>query len=262
MGFIGTPVVERAAGGASFGYWIVDRCGEDVPAHGHCEAHIMWAVGGAYETSADRSAGRDTDILIYNPPGTYHADRFLSRGGFFTLKIERPPDTYENGAMPSQPECCDDEALRAVLRRLGRECVNWTDESEEIAEALCLEAIALVASETVARQRPPWLSRACDRLRDESNVSVKKLANDCGVHATHFIRSFRRFQRCTPGEYARAHRLEAAMRVLSTGKASIAETALATGFSDQSHLTRRFREAYGLTPGTYRAAMGLAPTER
>jgi AraC-like DNA-binding protein len=34
---------------------------------------------------------------------------------------------------------------------------------------------------------------------------------------------------------------------------SLADTAFACGFSDQSHMTRQFKRAYGLTPSRWRA---------
>lgn len=256
MGFIGAPVIERAADGATFGHWIVNRCGADVPKHGHTDAHFMWAISGWYETSADLNSGRDDDVLVYNPPGTFHGDRFLSGGGFFVLNIEPALGAHEVRTLPSEPRCMDSQALRAVLRRLGRESVNWDADSGETAQALCLEAISIAANEDAERAQPRWLIAACERLREEKTAPVATLAGDAGVHPTHFIRSFRRHLRCTPGEYARAFRLEAAKRSLSQGGMSIAEAAQAHGFSDQSHLTRRFREAYGVTPGEYCAAIG------
>jgi AraC-like DNA-binding protein len=47
-------------------------------------------------------------------------------------------------------------------------------------------------------------------------------------------------------------RLQRARRLLLQG-VSLAEAAFACGFADQSHLTRQFRRAYGVTPGRWRA---------
>jgi AraC-like DNA-binding protein len=45
-------------------------------------------------------------------------------------------------------------------------------------------------------------------------------------------------------------RLARARRLLAEGK-SVSWVAYECGFADQSHLNRRFREHYGLTPGAF-----------
>jgi AraC-like DNA-binding protein len=44
-------------------------------------------------------------------------------------------------------------------------------------------------------------------------------------------------------------------KVLLASGVSIAETALAVGFADQSHLTRCFKRVMGITPGQYTAGL-------
>lgn len=45
-------------------------------------------------------------------------------------------------------------------------------------------------------------------------------------------------------------RLDAVRRMLLTGT-SLAHAATAAGFADQSHMTRHFSRAFGLTPGRW-----------
>jgi AraC-like DNA-binding protein len=56
-----------------------------------------------------------------------------------------------------------------------------------------------------------------------------------------------------PLAYRMQLRLKAAKRMLGLGEAP-AEVAAALGFADQSHLTKRFKGAYGVTPGHFAAA--------
>ena len=56
----------------------------------------------------------------------------------------------------------------------------------------------------------------------------------------------------TPTAYLRTVRIQAARRLLSTTNRALADIAHETGFTDQSHFTRCFRETTGLTPGDYR----------
>jgi len=54
----------------------------------------------------------------------------------------------------------------------------------------------------------------------------------------------------SPHAYPTQLRLKRARELIDGGQ-SIADAALLAGFSDQSHLTRRFKKSYVLTPGLY-----------
>jgi AraC-like DNA-binding protein len=69
-------------------------------------------------------------------------------------------------------------------------------------------------------------------------------------------RAFRTAYGIAPSDYQRQVRLAAARRLIASGK-PISQAAAATGFADQSHLTRWFTRYYGITPGAYRHASPL-----
>jgi transcriptional regulator GlxA family with amidase domain len=105
------------------------------------------------------------------------------------------------------------------------------------------------------------LRTACDYLGDrpERNVGLDELATAAGIGKFRLIRLFRERTGLPPHALHVAHRIRAARRLLERGH-SIAATAAATGFADQSHLHRHFRRSLGMTPGEYqRHFMGLAP---
>jgi AraC-like DNA-binding protein len=96
------------------------------------------------------------------------------------------------------------------------------------------------------------LRLACDYLGDrpERNVSLEELAAEAGIGKFRLIRLFRERTGLPPHALQVAHRIRAARRMLEAGD-TIAETAAATGFADQSHLHRHFQRSLGLTPGEY-----------
>jgi AraC-like DNA-binding protein len=63
---------------------------------------------------------------------------------------------------------------------------------------------------------------------------------------------FRHHVGCSIGEYLRRRRIRRAERLLAEPAMSVAAIALETGFCDQSHFTRVFKRATGMTPGAYR----------
>jgi AraC family transcriptional regulator len=85
---------------------------------------------------------------------------------------------------------------------------------------------------------------------------LQQVATEAGVHPAHLARVFRRHHRCTIGSYLRRLRLDAACRQLVSGERPLADIALAAGFADQSHFSRLFRAATGVTPTHYRRSRG------
>ena len=83
-------------------------------------------------------------------------------------------------------------------------------------------------------------------------ISMAKMAQMAGLSSTHFNRRFLQILRMTPMQYLRTVRIQAAQRLLTTSSKSLITIADEVGYTDQSHLTRRFREATGMTPAAYR----------
>ena len=121
--------------------------------------------------------------------------------------------------------------------------------------------LLLLRTEPRARaDRAMWLGRVTERLRSEfvRPPSLAALAADCGVHPVYLCAAFRAAHGCSPGQYVRRLRIEHARRLLTTTRQTISAIAFASGFSDQSHLTRHFRAATGMTPGEYRRRVSSA----
>ena len=66
----------------------------------------------------------------------------------------------------------------------------------------------------------------------------------------HLVRVFRAATGLPPHAYLTQVRLQHAKRLLAAG-ALIAWVAADTGFTDQSHLARHFKQVTGVTPGQY-----------
>jgi transcriptional regulator of acetoin/glycerol metabolism/AraC-like DNA-binding protein len=102
---------------------------------------------------------------------------------------------------------------------------------------------------------PPAAMRRIQEYVD-ANVSqpmeLRVLAGIAGLSVFHFAREFKRTAGITPHAYLLGKRIEQAKSLLSRSDLSLAEIALASGFSDQSHFTRRFRQTLGTTPGEFR----------
>lgn len=113
---------------------------------------------------------------------------------------------------------------------------------------------------TAPRRPPPGNEpRAVARAREllESQLadppSLEALAAAVNLSPFHFARVFRQATGLPPHAWLKQRRLSRARELLKSGLPA-SEVAFALGFADQSHLSRQFKQAYGVTPGAYRQA--------
>jgi AraC family transcriptional regulator len=104
---------------------------------------------------------------------------------------------------------------------------------------------------------PRALRRVCEYIEAhlQENISLQVLADIAGKSKHHFARAFKQSEGLPPHEYLVQHRVRRAQELLTGTNLPLAEIALASGFSDQSHCARRFRKHVGLTPSRYRWLM-------
>lgn len=84
-------------------------------------------------------------------------------------------------------------------------------------------------------------------------VSMREMAELAKLSATHFNRQFIHLFGMPPTRFLHSLRVEKARQMLLCSERGIGEIAVETGYHDQSHFTRHFREITGLTPGRFRA---------
>ena len=100
----------------------------------------------------------------------------------------------------------------------------------------------------------PWQDRRARELMNASlnqELSLSRLAAECGLSSRHFARAFRISTGMPPHRWLLKRRVERAQELLETGLPLI-DVALSSGFADQSHLTRVFKAVVGVTPGAWR----------
>src|SRR6267142_1817009 len=106
--------------------------------------------------------------------------------------------------------------------------------------------------------RAPWQER---RAREfllaniKRGVALREVARECGVSVGHFSHAFRRTLGVAPHKWLVEQRVVLSKDKLRDDGLSLSDVAAECGFSDQSHLTRVFRQAVGVSPGAWRRAI-------
>ncbi len=174
--------------------------------------------------------------------------------------------TGDPGAAVAEPVfdglAFDDPALATQMLRLHRLLEAGAD-ALALDEALAATFAQLIARHAATDLRPPQagredrrMARVIEAIDAEPGAPwrLDDLAALAGLSRYHFIRVFRRATGQSPHAYVTTRRLGLARRLLGSGDRP-AEAAIACGFADQAHLTRLFRQAFGVAPGRYARAV-------
>jgi len=99
----------------------------------------------------------------------------------------------------------------------------------------------------------PDLKRCAEFLKENcaDQVRMERLEDLAQLDRFTLSRQFRSVFGTSPHRYLVMRRLDRA-KVELGGGATLADAAAASGFADQSHMTRHFKKAYGMTPGQWR----------
>ncbi|AHG20491.2 AraC family transcriptional regulator [Chania multitudinisentens RB-25] len=128
-------------------------------------------------------------------------------------------------------------------------CASHHNLQQEQALLLLLARLLHVSE---PKETAPAPRLAKERIDDDpaSPVTLAELAQLCGMSRFQLLRSFQRATGITPHAYQIQRRIQVARQLIAAGT-PLAESAAAAGFADQSHLSRQFRQALGVSPGIY-----------
>jgi AraC-like DNA-binding protein len=216
------------------------------------------------------------DLILFNPDQAHDGKRGAPEGfGYSMLYV--PEDVVAGCAdrdagivMPRhfrQPVVRDGALARQFAQAVA--AINQPGESlraEELTRDV-LAAILVRHGESGARRVEPRAAGGSrmDRVRDHlqahyaDDVDVLTLAGIAGLSRAHLTRAFARHFGVPPHIYLNAVRVRKAQEAMLAG-ASLADVAADSGFTDQSHFSRRFKGALGVTPAQWLRQMRGQPT--
>jgi AraC-like DNA-binding protein len=194
-------------------------------------------------------------------------DRKLQAGVSLWSLFERDPALFRRQDTADIPTrliiAGSDETWPALVTPPERNSGVW--QSAASAALHARPRLGLLGA--LRRSEPPPQARgglppgAARRVREyveahlSDSVDLTALAAIAGLSVYHFARAFKQSAGVTPHHYLINRRVERAQEMLARTQLSLSEIALAAGFSDQSHLTRHFRQLLGTSPGQFRKSL-------
>lgn len=143
-------------------------------------------------------------------------------------------------ALDAQPDVlARDDALYGLVATLAAVCQAWPSRGRvDFAAAL----------------------RAREYLEDhlDQAVTLDDLARCAGRDRWSLTRDFRAYFGTSPHRYLTLRRLDQVRLQVRLGR-GLAEAAVAAGFYDQSHMTKHFRQAFGVAPARWFRGLAGAP---
>ncbi|MFF3014897.1 helix-turn-helix domain-containing protein [Streptomyces sp. NPDC057939] len=239
--------------------------------HTGAPADLSWNADGAA-----RRARFHTGEALVNPAGYASRPRWRDDVELMLLSIDPQwlgAQARGGGAVPDlRPDFhFTDPLLTLLVQRLVAEYEAPGPADPLYVESLVQTAAAIVlrrcAQGDEPRPREGGLpARRLAELRDyihlhlARRITLEELSTVAGVSTAHLNRLFRASLGESPHQYVLRQRVERAQNALLHGDDSIADIAVAHGFSDQSHLTRVLRRTTGLTPGVLREDRTRGPS--
>ncbi|MEM7305900.1 MAG: AraC family transcriptional regulator [Planctomycetota bacterium] len=234
-----------------------------MPAHAHDSANLTLVFAGEFDERLGAAGVRARPAsLVVKPRGTVHANRYGGRPTrSFLIEVERGRER-ELGLSAAGPGrwCHGGRAVAAfveVYRAFRGQAADLERTALSAAREIVARSPADGAGEPVGPRPTSALLRATELLRASlaTPPSSAELAARVGVHPVYLARLFRRRHGCGIAGFRRRLQVQDAARRLAESPQPLAEVALASGFSDQSHLCRVFRDELGLPPGAFRSAV-------
>jgi AraC-like DNA-binding protein len=101
---------------------------------------------------------------------------------------------------------------------------------------------------------PALRNRICDFIEEHigEKISLGALSSMAGLSLNHFARAFQQSVGTPPHRYLLERRVQHVEQMLQKTQLPLSQIALATGFSDQSHLARHYRRLTGMPPSLAR----------
>jgi AraC-like DNA-binding protein len=235
--------------------------------NGQCEARLSLSTGNSFRQSGrQRPAGHISLIPANVQAWGYSEDIDQVEEVRLVLDIDRVKaimgDEFAPAPLQEPRLVFNDESIQALARLVvsSEDKAEWSSLfGDGLVAAMVARLSHLNNALPIRNHRrlglsTRQLSEVTDFIRDNlaKPIRLSELASLADLSPSQFGRAFKTSTGTTPHLWHLDARIETAKRLLTDPRNRLAEVALDTGFSEQSHFTRAFRAATGASPGAWR----------
>jgi AraC family transcriptional regulator len=172
------------------------------------------------------------------------------------------------GDLSYKPGAGVNDVTISCLGSLLLPALSHPDQANPLFADYVLLAVGVHVAQTYGGMRPmsqpargglaPWQERrAMEILRAniKRGVTLKEVARECGLSVGYFSHAFHRTLGVAPHKWLIEQRVVLSKEKLRDDGLSLSDVAMECGFSDQSHLTRVFRQTVRVSPGAWRRTL-------
>jgi len=236
------------------------------PDHRHEHA---WELIYLHEGTITERAGKDSvemgpGMFVVHPPGTVHGDSAGERYFLYHVLVtsEQPLKWPRSGYDP------EGAPIHALLGMVVREWYSNGVHREAFLRHcaflldILMKRCAVQAEESQDVRNV--VTAVCGIFRREFHLSINldDVARSQGISRSTLYAYFHRVLARTPLEVLDGVRLKHAVYLLKHSQLSVAEVAKGAGYCSSSHLGRKLRVAYGMTPRKIRSSCVEAEPDR
>lgn len=256
--------------------------------HDYFEFFVALSGQGDFCAGNDRFVFKPGDVVVVDPLKIHGVMRMEASHSALVLLFPRhliaPAESavdvaflsaWENRSAEALPVLRADHAaapaVHAALHALAQVWFGdqqgagrWMELKLKFMEVLMRLRLGFAAADSSVRDSTPGdralresrLRRALDfvSLHGHEALAQPRVARAAGMSTSRFRAFFKETTGWGFARYLREQRVERAAKLLRESSETIADIAHRTGFADQSHLLRCFRDKFGVSPKEYRRA--------
>ena len=246
-------VTEKSLKTESFNVSVTNHSmNSEIAMHSHGKPYLCLLAYGTYKEKSNVSDIIIDGEVIFRTSNYEHSNMFSDKGGV-CLNIEiNDYDQLVNLNGLQLPNTISKQKGTVELYKLlyGLKCGLPND----IINIYCYESMISTLNSFNKNGDVIWINKVKDYINDNplEAISLNKLSLEFSLHPNYIVRKFKEITGYKLSDYLTKIRLEYSIKQLIENEKNLTTIALESGFYDQSHFNRNFKQQLETTPSYFR----------